>query len=147
MPWFMCEYLAFPDDKVLRNCSIDNYSSFIFAKNRAHADALAIKRNMGEKVICRWVRRGRVSPYELPSAQLLKRSLTPTRKFNIIHGVCFMGYILLRSKRADAAHVLGDEGVLHQVIHGMQFGYPYRHELADRVRHYERLTPGYWRPR
>ncbi len=144
MPWFMCEYSAYPKDKVRQRAEIGNYSSFIWANDRAHADALAAKRRLGEKVLCRWNKRGRNVPYEPPSTMLMKRRLTPTQRIGVIHGVCFLGYILLRSYRAPVEGVLGDMWILHQVIHGMQFGFPPRKKLAEMVRHYERMAPGYW---
>lgn len=83
MPWFMCEYSAWPRDPIKGKCEIGNYSSFIWAKDRAHADALAAKRRLGEKVLCRWGRRGRKSPYELPSAQLKWSDITSGWRLDI----------------------------------------------------------------
>lgn len=143
MTWFLCVYPPHPHMPVDIQDNIGDYSSFICASDLKAENRLARNRNIGEKVICQWQPEGRKAPYPKPSELMAKRSLTTRQRMDVIHGTCFLSYLLMQSMKTSPAAVVGDEGILHQVIHSMSFGRPSRKELIDTLRHYEQLVPGY----
>lgn len=144
MPWYLCQYPAFPADPITDDTE-GNYSSFIWARSRKDAERLAKVRRMGERVLCCWQRKGR-DPYRRPSDQLRRRKMTTRERFDAIHGLVFLSYILLRSRRATPEHILGDHGILHEAVHNLTFGCaPRRRELIEAVAGFERMAPGYCR--
>lgn len=143
MPWYMCVYPAWPHMPTDPGNMVGDYSSFIRAKNLKQAEKLAAQRGLGERVICKWSPDGRKAPYPLPSDLLRKRSLSPKQRMDIIHGTCFLSYLLMQSAKAPPSGILGDEGLLHQVIHSMSFGRPSRKQLIETMIYFERQVPGY----
>lgn len=123
--------------------NIGDYSSFIRATDLKAANRLARNRGIGEKVICQWQPEGRKVPYLKPSELLAKRSMTAKQRMDVIHGTCWLSYLLMQSMKVAPAATVGDEGILHQVIHSMSSGRPSRKALIDTLRHYEQLVPGY----
>lgn len=123
--------------------NIGDYSSFIRAPDRRAADRLARNRGIGEKVICEWAPEGRKAPYLKPSELMAKRALTARQRLELIHGVTWLSYILMQSMKTPPSIVLGDEGIVHQVIHCMISGRPLRSSLVATLQHFEQLAPGY----
>lgn len=120
---------------------VGDYSSFIRARDMKQARKLALQRGLGERVLCLWG--GKRAPYVRPSELLAKRSLTPKQRMDVIHGTCWLSYLLMQSMKTPPADTVGDEGILHQVIHYMSSGQPRKQGLIDSLRHYEHLVPGY----
>ncbi len=141
MPWFICQYTAWPTD-MLSDDPVGDYSSFIYARSMRDANKIARIRRLNELVLCKWSRSNR-SPYRRPSDQLRRRKLSHKQRFDIIHGLTFLSYILLRSRRAPPEQLVGDEGILHQAIHSLAYGYPSRRGLIPIIRAFEIRAPGY----
>lgn len=141
MPWFLCVYPPKPHMPVDIHDNIGDYSSFIKAVDKKAANRLARNRNLGEKVICLWGGKG--APYQRPSEILSKRTMTPKQRMSVIHGTCWLSYLLMQSMKTPPADTVGDEGILHQVIHYFSFSGARKQALIDTLRHYEQLVPGY----
>lgn len=119
---------------------VGDYASHIWASGKGHAEKLARRRNIGERVTGgNWRKR----PHQLPSQLLRGNRLTKRRALDAIHSLCFMGYLLMRATGAKAEDVLGDEGLLHMGIHALSFGWPGRRRLADALEYFENRIPGF----
>lgn len=119
---------------------INSYSSYVWAKSERHARLLAKRRNIGEVVIGG---SQKAAPYPYLSELLRKRSMRPKDKIDAIHAATFLGYLLMQSCGAPPCDVIGDEGLVHQVIHCLAFGTPKRAHLAEVASYFERRVPGY----
>ncbi len=147
--WYICHYPARPEHYFNWNATQDgddlvgSYSSFILANSEKHARALAKQRNIGEHVDgVLGARKSR--PYPLASELLAKRRLTPSGKIDVLHATTFLSYLLMQSHSAPPCDILGDEGLLHQVIHTIAFGSPKRTDMVAVLRYFEKMVPGYW---
>ena len=142
MPWYETIYEPWPVAKQRDGSVLDKYGSFIWAKSRQHARALAEQRRIGE--IVGGVARRKATPRPEPAAsELLKPRMTPKQRVQFLHAVTFLAFVYGRSRGADLFTLLGDEGLVHQAVHAMQHGWPPRAELRETLRHFERRTPGY----
>lgn len=148
MKWFIAEYRAWPRGFVV-DSPISTYTSFILARDLAHAKRLAKARNIGETLLGEGLRYSRSkAPYRPPSVLLRKRRLTQALRLDVIHATCFLSFLLMRVKGVKGAGVhaiLGDEGIMHQVIHTLSFGFPRRKAVITALEGCERMVPGYWK--
>ena len=68
-----------------------------------------------------------------------------------LHLACFVGFLALKSGSATIEEVLGDTGLIHEMVHRMcsvdeEDDYPFiesQEELADMAHRIERTIPGY----
>ena len=68
-----------------------------------------------------------------------------------LHLACFVGFLALKSGSATIEEVLGDTGLIHEMVHRMcsvdeDDDYPFivsQEELADMAHRIERTIPGY----
>lgn len=141
MPWYATEYEPWPV-AAQQGSSLDKYGSFIWAKSRKHAGAIAEQRRIGE-IVGERVRRKAMPRPEPAASELLKARMTPAQRVEFLHAVVFLAFVYGRSRGADLCTLLGDEGLVHQAVHAMQHGSPPRAALAETIRHFERRTPGY----
>lgn len=147
MRWYHCHYPPRPEhanprvDK--RDEGIGSYSSFIRANSVKNARILARRRNIGEIVDGRWGTTKSKTPYPLTSKMLLKSRLSKSQALDVIHSATFLSYLLMQSHSAPACDIVGDEGLLHQVIHSLCFGSPSRKDMAATLKYFEGRVPGY----
>lgn len=103
----------------------NTYGSYIYAKSLSDAEMLAEKRNIGETVygVAGIVKDGygRTVPEDLINPDF--RDLNDYEFLHnlpaVIHSACFMGFIAASSGVFTVAELLGDEGVVHELVHLM----------------------------
>lgn len=141
MPWFLCEYRQ----------DGTKFGSDIWANSWSHARRLATIRGAGETVIGQG---GKKRPfYPFPSELLRRRSMTKQQALDAVHGCTFLGFLALKSGRANVDEVLGDRGFVHETIHAVQFGRASqglsvgRREYAEVIKCWEFKIPGFRNPR
>jgi hypothetical protein len=99
------------------------YGSHIYARSFREAQEIAKSRNIGEKImgVGGVVTDGynRVVPEELINPDF--RELTDNEFVHelpkIIHSACFLGLIAVSSGTANVNDLLGDNGVVHELVH------------------------------
>ena len=84
----------------------ERYGSYVEAPTEADAECLIQQRGMGEEIIGT-----RETPPE---------STAPGTGMRLLHQVCFWSHIALKSGTATVDEVLGDRGVLHEVVHHLE---------------------------
>jgi len=149
MAWFLTEYRAWPDEALNDKSPIGAYSSFIWASSLRQARRLAKRRRIGERVMGQSLGRslGKRRPYSPPSIMLRKRRLTNRQKLDVVHGAVFLMFLLARQESMGAmgvAAILGDEGLLHSLVHSLTTGWPRRKAVTRMMEDAERMVPGYW---
>jgi hypothetical protein len=147
MSWFICHYPPRPSFTAMRNPGDDDlvgdYASFIWANSEKHAAVLARRRNIGEVVDGKWGSR-RSKPYRLPSELLLGRRIDKKKALDAVHSTAFLCYLLMQSHEdVPPCDIVGDEGLLHQVIHSLSLGWPRRKDMAATLKYFELGVPGY----
>jgi len=78
------------------------YASHVFANDKGEAEKIITSRNISEKIIG-----------EMDFVDCIDREKLP----KLIHTICFLSYIALKSGKATAEEILSDKGVLHEAIH------------------------------
>ena len=138
--WYTTVYPARPEWKALEGEVVGDYASHVWASSEAHAKKLIRRRNIGESLTGgKWRKR----QHRYPSELLRRPRLNKVQALECVHAVCFLSYLLMRSRGAGAEDIVGDEGLLHMAIHSVQFGWPGRQKLAGGVALFERSVPGY----
>lgn len=153
MQWYMTEYAAdctiVPRRDRQSKDHIGRFGGWIHARDQRHARRLAEKRRLGERVVGR---AGRTQPYDYPSDVVRKSRRLPSKKIEAIHAVCFLCFVAVRSGVVHVVDVLGDQGLLHDTIHLMEFGRTTNPLIVDpkkliaKIREIERATPGFRAP-
>jgi hypothetical protein len=143
MPWYTTLYNAdssLIDAEQLRKDADENtryhighYGNRIFALNRHHAEKCARDRGMNEVV---WLE-SRAPNYPRASTALRKSGF----RRDVLHNLCFMSHMALKSGVATSEEILGDEGLIHEYIHGAK-----RHILIAKCIEIEKRIPGYLGP-
>jgi hypothetical protein len=137
MPWYTTLYNAdnSPIDAVrLRKDSdgnsgyhIGRYGTRVYARNKRHAEELARERGMNEAV---WLK-SRAPNY-------LRK---PGFRRDVLHNLCFVSHLALKSGAATSEELLGDAGLIHEYIHGAK-----RQSLIVECIEIEKRIPGYLGP-
>ena len=78
------------------------FASEIIANNKANAIASIKERSIGEVIIGT---SGEIKQVEVSTIE------------ELLHYCCFVSFIALKSKKATVEQILGDRGVLHELIH------------------------------
>ena len=144
--WYLTEYSPW-GKKPLPESPIGLYGSHIWARSFPDAERKAKLRGLGERVAGRVLMQKGARPHELPSQMVLSKRLSWKRKVRIIHATCFLCFLLARSNKWPTEGTMGDEGILHQVIHSLCIGWPRRKALSEMLAAAERMVPGYVGPR
>jgi len=111
------------------------YGTCLWARSLEDAFGVATLRRIGEEVSGRWF-----APFVLPSKLLSQRSPT----LEVVHGTVFVGWLASKAGVADSQQMLSDTGLIHELIHYMQYGpinYP-KKELIKRMKALEEKVPG-----
>ena len=111
------------------------YGTCLWAESLEEAFGVASLRNIGETVSGYWF-----APFELPSKLLRKRTVS----LEALHGAVFVGWLASCAGVADSQQMLSDTGLIHEIIHYMQYGpinYP-KKELINRMKALEEKVPG-----
>jgi len=120
------------------------YMSYVFAASRSEADQLVKARNIGERVAGLMAgARPTLMAKDLPSV-LYRSRLLP----DCAHSIAFLSWIVARSGQMNnqqvADWILGDQGILHDVLHEIhhpkQFGF--REVVMARIEELEERVPG-----
>ena len=141
----MTAYDAWPRKRPTKDVGVPGqYCSFVWARNQRHAERICKERRIGEAVVCQWTKKSKTHPFARPSQQLrLRRKMSEKEKLNFIHSVCFLSFLLARSKGENAYTLIGDEGLLHQAIHCVSTDSPPVKDLKSVLEHFEAQVPGY----
>ena len=143
MPWYTTLYNADSspvDAERLRKDADENtgyhigrYGNRIYARSKRHAEKRARERGMNEAV---WLK---------SHAPNFPRASTALRKSgfrrDVLHNLCFMSHMALKSGAATSEEILGDEGLIHEYIHGAK-----RQPLIAKCIEIEKRIPGYLGP-
>jgi hypothetical protein len=147
MRWYICHYPANPNFARQRTSKdgddlVGSYSSFIWANSFRHARVLAKRRNIGEVVDGQWGG-ARSEPYPAASKMMAQKPMRASAHAHVIHAVSFLCYLLAQSCGMEPHETIGDDGLLHCVIHSLIFNEPTRKDMAATLRFFERKVPGY----
>jgi hypothetical protein len=155
--WYLTRYAAEPGRRARpfskakhadERSWVSFYSSYIWATSWTNAERKARLRGIGEIVEGESCRRG--NPERRPSELLAKRRLTLRDRLAIIHGATFVTFLLMNCRRSrtmlDRSKMLvGDQGLLHQLVHCLSFGRPRRRKMIAMLDSFERKIPGFVR--
>jgi hypothetical protein len=92
------------------------YGSYIEAENAGHARQLAGQRGLNERIL------GKIEAPALPHR--LRQSIHEENWANAIHEATFLGFVGLSSGALTARDLLGDHGLIHELIH---LARPFKH--------------------
>lgn len=110
------------------------FSSYLWASDFDHADEVAKRRGMGETVD------GLLEAVTEPRVSDQIRSQDP----DALHGLVWLCHLAISAAAVEPEAVLGDCGVLHQLIHRhFGVGEVDLEELARQVAEIEEATPGF----
>lgn len=143
MPWYTTLYNADSspmDAQRLRKGAeedvgyhIGRYGNRIHARSKRDAEKLARERGMNEAV---WLK-SHAPKYPRASTALRKGGF----RRDVLHNLCFMSHMALKSGAATSEEILGDEGLIHEYIHGAK-----RQSLIAKCIEIEKRIPGYLGP-
>ena len=110
-------------------CGQSFFSFHVYANNYLEAKEIAEKRKIGE-IIC-----GETN--EKTNKELSNK--------DILHEICFLSYICLKSGIVDVEKILGDYGLLHEIIHDLspKIKINIDAQVIERVNWLRTITPGY----
>lgn len=100
------------------------YGCHIYATSTRQAEAIARKRNIGERVEGRG------------EAPVKKYGLTPIQK---LHQATFLGWIGIKAGLLTEDDVVGDRGLVHEMIHMMETADDQQEELDENYSAYWKL--------
>lgn len=146
MPFYRTEYWANP--AVQRgpiSATNAKYGAYLYARSWPHAEKVAKARGMGE--VIGGVVRMRKFDHECPSTLLNGLNKTEAAKLRTLHAISFLGYIAVQSEAAEPWEILGDKGLLHEVVHLFSFGGIKKARLVEKCREIERRVPGFLGPK
>lgn len=145
MPWYATHYDAALGKPVARPGfpQVGEYGSFVWAASPSAATAYCKRRGIGESITRREQKRALPRPEPRVSDLLRRRRMTPRQKIQTVHAAAFVLGIWATANSRPAWDVLGDEGPLHQILHGLAWGGAKRRDLIERMRVIEREIPGY----
>lgn len=103
------------------------YGGDVWARSPAEADRIAKKRSIGETVIGKGMRTGG-----------LPRARTQMQK---LHEAVYLGWIALEMGIMTPKQLLGDEGLIHEMVHRLNGGKV--KGLEARFRRLQRSVPGH----
>jgi hypothetical protein len=118
--WYMCSQDISKDKKIMKygvitSYRINNsqYASYILGENINAIKKIAAKRNLNETIDSTIMEI--TSP--LPDYTLLSDEDILNQKEELLHTICFLSFVSLKSKKIKIEEVLGDEGVIHEISH------------------------------
>ncbi len=118
---------------------VGEYGTFIEARTRREAENYARRRGMGEVVAGQ-----SLGGHDVPRvSELVRKARTPRQKLDCLHAATFLGYMALQSKVCQPFEVLGDQGIVHEIIHSFAGGGRPRAELSAELARIEGLIPGF----
>ncbi len=114
------------------------YSAFIYAQDRQKAELIAVLRNIGEIVVDQTVQIPR-DQQPSPAEHYRERKLA-----RAAHGITFYSWIAAKAGVLSTDGILGDVGVLHEVLHEMEFPEQigYREGVYQQIKDLEKIVPG-----
>lgn len=80
----------------------EKYKGEFFADDDAQAQSIAKERGIGEKII---------------GSKELQDSFDKEKIYQLLHHICFMSFIAIKSGKAGVDEILSDRGILHEAIH------------------------------
>ncbi len=104
------------------------YGTHIYADSIYEAREIAKRRNIGEKELWKQgvVTNGYGQKMNMEIMNPDFRNLSNYEFLNklpeIIHSACFMGFILSKQGKAKTEDLIGDGGIIHELIHLLQSG-------------------------
>ncbi len=108
--------------------------------------AVLSARGIGEQCESAPLRKGIRPRYAERSltAQLMEDGAT----LHTLHMACFVGFLALKANAASIEDVLGDCGLIHEIVHNMTFGkgepcIADRHQLVQMAHRIEQAIPGH----
>jgi len=143
-----------PINRHSKDLSDSTFGTTIVAKNQKDAENIIKKRKMGESIFWFEMSNPGKNDAKYPSKLLkeyIEGKLKDTTK--VYHGLCWLGYVALKSKVVDVNEVLGDHGFIHSFIHYMEFSKdktwkhisPNLKDILNHVIEVEEKTPGFYR--
>lgn len=151
MPYFVTDYTLTDGLTGQRH----RYGSGFFARDD-DANRVRRLRGIGEQLQSRGGRACRINHPRLTELAGRTDAKLERNLPQILHGAVFASWIAVRSGRLDTDDVLGDLGVIHELIHRLRFGRPWANGSDDGGNTHERLlalltqleaaTPEMWWP-
>lgn len=94
------------------------YGSYCVGTSKAEIQKILLTRGLNEIIDSkvRYLHKAERFTERYKFDQLTKKDITDNRR-SIMHNVCYMGYVLLKSGKYHVDQILGDNGVLHNLIH------------------------------
>ncbi len=89
------------------------YSSYVLGANINSINKTIERRNLNESIDSTITE----ITHTLPDYSLLSDEEIINRKEELLHSLCFLSFIGLKSKKIKIEEVLGDEGILHELSH------------------------------
>lgn len=125
----------------------NNYGSFVCASSIFEAETLCIRRNLGE----------RLSHYGGQTIHRPRGNIPPSMMLDAappmecVHAAVFLCYIALQSGVSKVHEILGDDGVLHALVHYYHLktimpGWTTKEYMIEKLRQLEAKVPGYLPP-
>lgn len=127
------------------------YGADIMAYTLKEAERVAGERNIGETVIGNGAQ-----SYDGYGRRISIEELNPDfKKLNdyeflielprIIHSACFLSYIAFKSGKISIEELIGDNGILHELIHLLNGSHVTKREIRrtrGKYEHLQSITPG-----
>lgn len=148
MAWFGSYYRVTPPEMFLEAIGIadEGYGSYIWADSLDEAESLAWIRGIGEKISGRSFMGKHYCPY-IPMCSRMdffKGEMSTEQKLSIIHHSCWASYISRKPLKISAEHIVGDNGIVHNMVHWADSDSTYQPLLVEAIEEWERSIPGYW---
>lgn len=89
------------------------YSSYVLGSNMQAIRQAVKKRNLNETIDSTIT----TIDNPLPNYAILSDEDLICRKEEILHSLCFISFVALKSRSAKIEEILGDEGVIHELSH------------------------------
>lgn len=145
MPWYLTHYNATRGKDVVKpgEPHVGEYGTYVWARNQKQAETICAQRGLGERVAQRWQARALPRPEPRPSDLLRKRRMSARERLQVLHAATFTIGLWATARCQHPWDVLGDEGVLHSLLHAITLrGVPHK-PMIERLRVMEREIPGY----
>lgn len=95
----------------------NQFGSCVIAKDKDTAKRLLAKRRTQEKIISAGSR-----PIARDRINITARLFRQKRYIQCIHTLVFLGNLLINAKMIKPCELLADDGLLHEIVHLLEFG-------------------------
>lgn len=110
------------------------YGSYVIGNTRSDAETILKKRDLGKRIID--------LPCKVKSTNRIQSTAKAYKKrdlLNVLHTLSFVGNILLNINAMKHSDLLSDVGMLHEVIHELQYpsGFRFSNDIYQRLKMFD----------